>query len=131
MAYVSYRELLDDPAIDAVYIPLPNELHKTVGRWRRRTPASMCSARNRFALDAREAKEMVEHCRRRGVILMEAFMWRHQPRSLELNKLVRSGGDWRAAFDPFVVFVPDRSRRLAARSIARRGAPSLTSAAMG
>ncbi len=34
---------------------------------------------------------MVEHCRRRGVLLMEAFMWRHQPRTLELRGLVNGG----------------------------------------
>ena len=34
---------------------------------------------------------MVEHCRKRGVILMEAFMWRHQPRSLRLLEMVRDG----------------------------------------
>ena len=34
---------------------------------------------------------MVEHCRKRGVILMEAFMWRHQPRTLRLLEMVRDG----------------------------------------
>ncbi len=34
---------------------------------------------------------MIERCRQRGVILMEAFMWRHQPRTLEIQKRVRDG----------------------------------------
>ena len=34
---------------------------------------------------------MVEHCRSRGVLLMEAFMWRHQPRSRELHTRVATG----------------------------------------
>ena len=44
-----------------------------------------------LALDVREAALMVEHCRRRGVLLMEAFMWRHQPRTRELRALVNGG----------------------------------------
>ncbi len=42
-----------------------------------------------LALDAHEAIAMVEHCQRRGVILMEAFMWRHQPRTLEIRQRLR------------------------------------------
>ncbi len=40
---------------------------------------------------------MVAHCRRSGVILMEAFMWPHQPRATALRKLVNDGaiGDLR------------------------------------
>src|SRR5262249_43142681 len=86
----SYQELLDDPAIDAVYIPLPNELHR---------PWVLAAAdagkhvlcEKPMALDAREARLMVEHCRRRGVLLMEAFMWRHQVRTREVRRLVREG----------------------------------------
>jgi predicted dehydrogenase len=92
----SYQEILDDPAIDAVYIPLPNELHR---------PWVLAAAdagkhvlcEKPMALDAREARLMVEHCRRRGVLLMEAFMWRHQVRTREVRRLVRDGviGDLR------------------------------------
>ena len=76
--------------MDAVYIPLPNELHRP---W---VTAAADAGKHvlcekPLALDAREARAMVQHCRARGVLLMEAFMWRHQPRSLELRRLIRAG----------------------------------------
>ncbi len=88
--YVSYQHLLEDPKIDAVYIPLPNELHLP---W---VTAAADAGKHvlcekPLAIDARQAEVMVEHCRKRGVLLMEAFMWRHQPRTLELRRLVRDG----------------------------------------
>jgi predicted dehydrogenase len=92
----SYEELLADPEIDAVYIPLPNELH---ARW---TIAAADAGKHvlcekPLALDSKEARRMVEHCRDRSVLLMEAFMWRHQMRTLELRRHLSSGliGDLR------------------------------------
>ncbi len=86
----SYEALVDDPAIDAVYIPLPNELHlEWVLRAADRGKHVLCE--KPLALDAPEAGRMVEHCRSRGVILMEAFMWRHQPRTLAVRSLLDSG----------------------------------------
>jgi predicted dehydrogenase len=89
-AHDSYESLLKDPDVDAVYIPLPNELHRP---WVEAAADAgkhvLCE--KPLALDAREAGAMVEHCRDRGVLLMEAFMWRHQPRTLELRHLVREG----------------------------------------
>ncbi len=89
-SYGSYQELLDDPNVNAVYIPLPNEQHR---------PWVLAAAdagkpilcEKPLARDAREAALMVEHCRRRGVLLMEAFMWRHQPRTRDLRALVARG----------------------------------------
>ncbi len=89
-AYGSYQEVLDDPAIEAVYIPFPNELHKP---WvlAAADAGKQVLCEKPLALDAGEAGTLVEHCRKRGVLLMEAFMWRHQPRTLELLELVQSG----------------------------------------
>lgn len=89
-AYGRYEDVLADPEIDAVYIPLPNELHAP---W---VTAAADAGKNvlcekPLALDAAEARRMAEHCRLRGVLLMEAFMWRHQPRSLELRAKVAGG----------------------------------------
>lgn len=89
-AHGSYQQLIEDPEVDAVYIPLPNELHR---------PWIMAAAdagkdvlcEKPLALDWAEARLVVEHCRDRGVMLMEAFMWRHQPRTLEIRKRVVEG----------------------------------------
>ncbi|MDG3005291.1 Gfo/Idh/MocA family protein [Paludisphaera mucosa] len=89
-AHGSYEELIADPEVDAVYVPLPNELHKP---WVMRAADAgkhvLCE--KPLALDADEAGRMVEHCRSRGVLLMEAFMWRHQPRTLAIRKMVDEG----------------------------------------
>ena len=72
--------VIDDPDVDAVYIPLPNELHRP---WvfAAADAGKHVLCEKPLALDAAEAARMVEHCRARGVVLMEAFMWRHQPRT--------------------------------------------------
>jgi predicted dehydrogenase len=100
--YPSYEALLNDRDIDAVYIPLPNELHK---------PWVLAAAdagkhvlcEKPLALDAQEANAMVKHCQRCGVILMEGFMWRHQPRTREIQERVRDGaiGDVRLVRSSF------------------------------
>ena len=89
-AYGSYEALIEDSGIDAVYIPLPNELHK---QWvfAAADAGKHVLCEKPLALDSSEARAMVEHCRNRGVVLMEAFMWRHQPRTLELLEIVRDG----------------------------------------
>jgi predicted dehydrogenase len=89
-AYGAYQQLLDDPEIDAVYIPLPNELHKP---WvlAAADAAKQVLCEKPLALAAQEARQMAEHCQRRNVCLMEAFMWRHQPRTLAIRKLVAEG----------------------------------------
>ena len=71
-SHESYQELLDDPEIDAVYIPLPNELHKP---WvvAAADAGKHVLCEKPLALNAVEAREMVEQCRSRGVLLMEAF----------------------------------------------------------
>jgi len=89
-AYDSYEALIDDPQIDAVYIPLPNELHR---QWTLRAAERgkhvLCE--KPLALDAAEAEQMAAGCRERGVVLMEAFMWRHQPAVAEARRMLSDG----------------------------------------
>ncbi|MBX3414561.1 MAG: Gfo/Idh/MocA family oxidoreductase [Pirellulales bacterium] len=94
--YDSYEALIDDPDIDAVYIPLPNELHRP---WTLRAAAAgkhvLCE--KPLGLTAEDAADMVEACRQHGVILMEAFMWRHHPRVTRVRQMLADGtiGDLR------------------------------------
>jgi len=88
--YGSYEALLDDPEIDAVYIPLPNALHR---EWTVRSAAAgkhvLCE--KPLGLSARECQEMIAACRAHGVQLMEAFMYRFHPRTLQVAELAAGG----------------------------------------
>lgn len=88
--YGSYEELLADLEIDAVYIPLPNELHRPWA-FAAADAGKHILCEKPLALDSAEAEEIVDRCRSKGVLLMEAFMWRHQPRVAGLRKLIREG----------------------------------------
>lgn len=89
-AYGSYEALLAAGDIDAVYIPLPNHLHKP---WTLRAAEAgkhvLCE--KPLALNAAEAEEMVTACRAAGVHLMEAFQWRHHAQAHTVRSLVREG----------------------------------------
>lgn len=89
-AYGSYEELLNDPGIDCVYIPLPNHLHK---EWTLKAARAgkhvLCE--KPIALNEEEAKEMVAVCEQEGVILAEAFMYRHQLRYETIKNRIKNG----------------------------------------
>jgi predicted dehydrogenase len=86
----SYEALLEDPEVDAVYIALPNSLHV---EWSLRALAAgkhvLCEKPlTRSPEDAEEAFAAAE---RAGLVLMEAFMWRHSPQTAKLVQLVEGG----------------------------------------
>jgi predicted dehydrogenase len=89
-AYDSYEALLADETIDAVYIPLPNDLH---AEWTIRAAEAgkhvLCE--KPLAMSSTQATEMVDACADAGVLLQEAFMYRHHPSWVEAVRLVRSG----------------------------------------
>lgn len=109
VSYGSYEELLADPDIDAVYIPLPNHLHV---EWSIKSLEAgkhvLCE--KPIGMDAEDARrlkavaETVPHLK-----VMEAFMYRHQPRWKRVFELVHSGklGEIRAVHSFFSYFNDD------------------------
>jgi xylose dehydrogenase (NAD/NADP) len=89
-AYGSYEELLDDPEIQAVCVPLPNSLHK---EWTLKAADKgkhvLCE--KPIACCAADAQEMSEACRQNGVLLMEAFAQRFHPQFRRVEELIREG----------------------------------------
>ena len=77
-AYGSYDELLADPEVEAVYIPLPNHLHCewTVKALQAKKHV-LCE--KPLAMNAQQAAEMFRAAEENGILLMEAFAYLHSP----------------------------------------------------
>src|SRR5215212_11955051 len=88
--YDSYEAVLDDPEVTAVYNPLPNALHaEWTVRAAERGKHVLCE--KPLARTVAEAEEMIESCRRAGVRLMEAFMYRLHPQHARAHELIAEG----------------------------------------
>jgi predicted dehydrogenase len=89
-SYGSYGAILDDPDVEAVYIPLPNSMH---AEWTLKAAAAgkhvLCE--KPLAMNESEAAIVVDGCRKAGVLLMEAFMYRLHPQWVAVRELVASG----------------------------------------
>jgi predicted dehydrogenase len=86
-AYGSYDELLADPGIDAVYIPLPNSLH---GPWTLQaiTAGKHVLCEKPFASNATEAALVAEAAAASGLVVMEAMHYRYHPLIQRLREVV-------------------------------------------
>ncbi len=86
-----YRDVIDDPEVEAVYIPLPNGLH---AEWTFRAAAAGKHVLCEKPLSAypAEARAMRDACREAGVVLAEAYMTAFHPRARAVVELAASGG---------------------------------------
>lgn len=106
--YGSYEELLEDSNIDAVYIPLPNHLHK---EWTIKAARAgkhvLCEKPS--ALNAEETAEMLEVCEAEGVLFAEAFMYRYGGKHARVREIIDSGeiGELRSMHGVFNYCSPD------------------------
>lgn len=107
-AYGSYEELLADPQIEAIYNPLPNQLHVP---WSIKAAEAgkhvLCE--KPLSLTAAEARQLLAARDRANVKIGEAFMVRTHPQWLRVRELVASGriGQLRAATGFFSYFNND------------------------
>ena len=86
-AHASYEALLDDPAVDAVYIGVPNSLHHP---WTLRALAAgkhvLCE--KPYSRHPAQVAEAFDAAAAAGRVLMEAFMWRHTPQARRFLELL-------------------------------------------
>ncbi len=89
-AYGSYEALLDDPAVDLVYIALPHSHHCA---W---TKAALEAGKHvlcekAFAANAAEAREMIALSEEKGLLLAEAIWTRYMPSRALIDEVLASG----------------------------------------
>lgn len=108
-AYGSYEELLADPEIDAIYNPLPNDLHIS---WSIKALEAgkhvLCE--KPLALNADEAQLLADAGQKYPPLkLMEAFMYRHNLQWQATRKMVQEGriGDLKTIQSFFSYFLDD------------------------
>src|SRR5581483_9208090 len=89
-AHGSYEDLLQDPQIEAVYISLPNSLHV---EWSIRSLQAGKHVLCEKPLSRRTAdvERAFDEAQRSDRLLMEAFMWRHNPQTAKLTGLLNQG----------------------------------------
>jgi D-xylose 1-dehydrogenase (NADP+, D-xylono-1,5-lactone-forming) len=89
-AYGSYEELLADPEVEALYIPLPNTLHV---EWSIKAMEAgkhvLCE--KPFDRSPENVARAFDASERTGMLLTEAFMYRHSPQTTKLRELVAGG----------------------------------------
>ena len=90
VVHEDYRDVIEDPEIDAVYNPLPISLHH---EWTIKALEAgkhvLCE--KSFSSNAKEAEEMAEVARETGRILMDAFHYRYHPVFMRARDVVESG----------------------------------------
>jgi len=89
--FAGYEAVIAHPDVEAVYIPLPNGLHR---EWTQRAAAAgkhvLCE--KPLAPTAADARAMVAACEAAGVVLMEAYMTPFHPRTEAVADLLARGG---------------------------------------
>ena len=89
-AHAGYDARRADPHNDAVYISLPNSLHV---EWTRRALAGgkhvLCE--KPLTDEPDDAEALFDLAEREGLVLVEGFMYRHNPQTRRVEELVRGG----------------------------------------
>jgi len=114
----SYADLVADPDVDAVYVATPHPMHLDAARLAIEAGKAVLVEKP-FAMDAAEARSLVEAARARGTFLMEAMWTRFLPHVVAIREVIASGrlgeivlvtaehGQWFAEDPAFRLFAPE------------------------
>ena len=124
IAYGSYQELVEDPLIDAIYVATPHPWHKenVIAALNAGKPV-LCE--KPFAVNAREAQEMVDTAQANNLALMEAMWSRFLPHYAQVREIIASG-----VLGKILTVHADHGQRLADQNIPRLVEPSLAGGAL-
>ena len=88
--HASYAALADDPEVDAIYVATPHPMHyENALLCLRAGKAVLCE--KPFTINARQASDLIDEARRRGVLLMEAMWTRFLPHMVALRQAIDGG----------------------------------------
>jgi predicted dehydrogenase len=86
-AHNSYEALVNNPEVDVIYVATPHGLHhEHVMLCLKHKKAVLCE--KAFAINYRQAKEMIDYAKAQNTFLMEAFWTRLLPHYLKMKELI-------------------------------------------
>ena len=116
--HASYQDLVNDPDVDVVYVATPHPGHHSAALLAIDAGKAVLVEKP-FAMDAAQAREMIDAARERGTFLMEAMWTRFLPHISRVREILAAGtlgdlvyltaehGQWFAADPRFRLFAPD------------------------
>jgi len=89
-AYEGYQRVIDDPNVEAIYLPLANGLHK---EWAIKTAQAgkACLCEKPMVMTTADAREICDAFSNSGAVIQEAFMWRHHPQIAWIREQIEKG----------------------------------------
>jgi predicted dehydrogenase len=106
-AHGSYDELLADPAVDVVYINVPNALHHEWTMHALRAGKHVLCEKP-YSRHAAEVVDAFDTADAAGLLLMEGFMWRHSPQARLFMELLPQIGEMQAVHATFSFVIASR-----------------------
>ena len=89
-AFGSYQELVENPEVDVIYIASPHaQHHEHTLLCLNHGKAVLCE--KAFAINSRQASEMIELARKKNIFLMEALWSRFLPHYLKVKEMISEG----------------------------------------
>ncbi|MGD0248628.1 MAG: Gfo/Idh/MocA family oxidoreductase, partial [Candidatus Limnocylindrales bacterium] len=104
----SYEALLADRDVDAVYIGLPNSLHHPL-TMRALAAGKHVLCEKPYSRHPKQVVEAFDAAEAAGLILMEAFMWRHAPQVRRFMELLPEVGELRSIRATFSFVLTDEA----------------------
>ena len=107
-AHASYVDLVNDPEVDVIYVSTPHPFHAEHAALALNAGKHVLIEKP-FAVNAREAREIVDLAASRGLLVMEAMWTRFLPHMARIREILASGtlGDVRSLLADHTQDLPD------------------------